>query len=173
MRVVSKVRMAEAPDSNPGSSLEKMSLYLRHQPRWRASRARRTDVMSALGVTTELPDLELAVSELVTNAWQHAPEPYELRIFISRAHVKIAVLDGGDDLTQVTQRLIRAAGGIPADGETGRGLQIVTALFPGSCGAGPAVTRTGMTPARQVWITTPWPGPDAPAQARHRAAETR
>ena len=37
MTVFSNVRMWDAPASKPGSSLTKTSLYLRHQPRWRAS----------------------------------------------------------------------------------------------------------------------------------------
>ena len=39
MKLVSKVRIWEAPASKPGSSLRKTSLYLRHQPRCRPSRA--------------------------------------------------------------------------------------------------------------------------------------
>ena len=68
------------------------------------------------------------------------------------AFVKIAVMDGGGDHAELGRRLLQAAGGELADGESGRGLQIVTGLFPGSCGAEPTSTCTGLTPAKQVWI---------------------
>jgi two-component sensor histidine kinase len=130
-------------------------------------RARRvvTDVMTALCVTADLLDLELAVNELVTNAWRHAPGPYELRIFVGRKSVKIAVLDSGADHLQIVRKLERSADTDPAEEESGRGLRIVTGLFPGACGAEPAVTCTGLTPAKQVWIRLPWPAPDTPGRA--------
>lgn len=129
-------------------------------------RARRvvTNVMATLCANADLPDLEVAVNELVTNAWQHAPGPYELRIFIGRTWVKIAVLDSGTDHLQIARKLERSADNDPAEEESGRGLRIVTGLFPGSCGVEPAVTCTGMTPAKQVWITLTRSGPDTPGR---------
>ncbi|MGH3156812.1 MAG: ATP-binding protein [Streptosporangiaceae bacterium] len=140
------------------------------QPERRARRVV-TDVMTALGITTDLPDLELVVHELVANARQHAPGPYELRIFIGFTSVKIAVLDGGADHTRVARKLGQAAGGVLTDGESGRGLQIVTGLF--RCwGAESAATCTGMTPAKQVWVAMPRPGRDVPGHVRDREAVT-
>lgn len=119
-------------------------------------RARRlvVEVLSRAGVETGLPDVELAVNEMVTNARQHAPGPYELRIVFGRAFVKVAVMDSGADHAELVSKLraAAAAGGL-ADGESGRGLQLVTGLFPGSWGAEPAASCTGHTPAKQVWIT--------------------
>ena len=47
-------------------------------------------------------------------------------------------------------------------GESGRGLQIVTGLFPGSYGVEPTVTCTGRTPAKQVWIEIECPVQNEP-----------
>lgn len=118
-------------------------------------RARRLAVqtLEAAGLRDELPDIELAVSELVANARQHAPGPYELRIILQPALVTVAVVDGGADHLELVHKLTRAAAGEMAEGESGRGLQIVTGLFPGCWGAGPATTCTGAAPAKQVWIT--------------------
>lgn len=116
------------------------------QPEHRARRIV-ADALAAAGVKAELPDVELAVNELVTNARQHVPGPYELRIVFERASVKVAVVDGGADHAEPARRLLDAAAGGVADGESGRGLQIVTGLFPGSWGTGPAATCTGLTPA--------------------------
>ena len=111
-----------------------------------------TDVLAGSGVIADLPDVELAVNELVTNARQHAPGPYELRIYRCRASVKVAVMDSGADHAELAQKLLEAASGGMADGASGRGLQIVTGLFPGSWGIEPASTCTGLTPAKQIWI---------------------
>lgn len=134
-------------------------------------RARRlvTEVLAGAGVQAELPDVELAVGELVTNARLYAPGPYELRILFDRAFVKIAVMDSGADHAELARKFRQAAAGGAADGESGRGLQIVTGLFPGSCGTEPASTCTGRTPAKQVWIMIARPGQpgSAPGQAGH------
>lgn len=117
-------------------------------------RARRlvVDVLSRAGVETGLPDAEVAVNEMVTNARQHAPGPYELRIVFGRASVKVAVMDRGADHAALLRKLRQAATGGLAAGESGRGLQLVTGLFPGSWGAEPTSSCTGHTPAKQVWI---------------------
>ena len=127
-------------------------------------RARRlvVNILADGGTVARLPDVELAVHELVANARLHAPGPYELRILLGRGSVKIAVMDGGGDHAELESRLLRAASGEPADGESGRGLQIVTGLFPGSCGVEPTATCTGMTPAKQVWIEIECPVQNEP-----------
>jgi hypothetical protein len=80
--------------------------------------------------------------------------------------VKIAVLDRGEDHHELALRMARAAAAGPlggesdcesdgeSDGESGRGLQIVTSLFPGAWGAEPVATCTGVTPAKQAWFAT-------------------
>ncbi len=122
-------------------------------------RARRvvSYVLTRAGVTAGLDEVEVAVSELVTNARRHAPAPYELRIVIRRAEVKVAVMDGGGDHGALARRMVRAATAGPFDGESGRGLQIVTGLFPGCWGVEPSATCIGLTPAKQVWIVVPRP----------------
>lgn len=127
-------------------------------------RARRlvADVLAAVEIQVELGDVEVAVNELVTNARQHAPGPYELRIVFERASLKVVVVDGGADHAELARRFRDAAAGSVTDDESGRGLQIVTGLFPGSWGTGPTSTCTGLIPAKQVWITIsrrPWPEP--------------
>jgi anti-sigma regulatory factor (Ser/Thr protein kinase) len=136
------------------------------QPEHRA-RSLVTDVLARAGIVTELPDIELAVNELVTNARQHAPGPYELRIVFDRYSVKVAVMDSGADYSELARKLLQAAAGELADGESGRGLQIVTGLFPGSWGTEPASTCTGQTPAKQVWIMIA-----RPVQPGHRDVGT-
>jgi hypothetical protein len=135
------------------------------QPEHRARRVV-AYVLARAGISNELHDAEVAVNELVTNARQHAPGPYELRIFIGRAEVKIAVMDSGNDCHDLARRMVQAAAAGPLDGESGRGLQIVTSLFPGSWGAEPAATCTGLTPAKQVWITIPRPASPMAGTAR-------
>ncbi len=115
----------------------------------------------------ELADVNHAVNEMVTNAHQHAPRPYELRIFVTETAVKIAVMDGGGDHAAVARRLALANAEVPDDNESGRGLQIVAGLFPGCCGAEPTSTCTGLTPAKQVWIAIPRTARFPAAQPRH------
>jgi anti-sigma regulatory factor (Ser/Thr protein kinase) len=127
-------------------------------------RARRlvADVLAAVEIQVEPGDVEVAVNELVTNARQHAPGPYELRIVFERAWLKVVVVDGGADHAELARRFRDAAARSVTDDESGRGLQIVTGLFPGSWGTGPTSTCTGLIPAKQVWITVsrrPWPEP--------------
>jgi hypothetical protein len=132
------------------------------QPEHRARRLV-ADVLGAAGIRAELGDVEVAVNELVTNARQHAPGPYELRIVFERASVKVAVVDGGADHAELARRFLSAMSGGAVDGESGRGLQIVTGLFPGAWGTGPTATCTGLTPAKQVWITIGTGGGDGHA----------
>jgi hypothetical protein len=122
-------------------------------------RARRVvvNVLAATGLEGELADVETAVNEMATNALRHAPGPYELRIVLGCQSVKVAVVDGGADHDELARKLLRAAAPELTDGESGRGLQIVTRLFPGSWGVGPTTTCTGLTPAKQVWIMIGWP----------------
>jgi histidine kinase-like protein len=112
-----------------------------------------TRVLAGTVIGADLPDVEVAVCELVSNARQHAPGPYELRILLGQTSVKIAVLDGGADHAELARKLRTAAADRLTDGESGRGLQIVAGLFPGTCGAVPAPTSTGRATGRQAWIT--------------------
>ncbi|GLZ09626.1 hypothetical protein Acsp03_70920 [Actinomadura sp. NBRC 104412] len=114
-------------------------------------------ILSRLGLG-KVFETELAVNELVTNARQHAPGPYELRVYLGATGITIAVVDGGDNHAEVAQRLLQAARERPTTEENGRGLQLVAGLFPGRCGAGPTTTCIGLTPAKQLWITVPTNG---------------
>lgn len=155
------MRLGTAATGGPADQATYAIVRCLHGPR-PEHRARRLvlNALTSAGVITGLPDAELAVDELVANARLHAPGPYELRILIGRAFVKIAVMDGGGDHAELARRLLRAAAGGLADGESGRGLQIVTGLFPGSWGAEPTSTCTGLTPAKQVWIMVERPAQD-------------
>jgi two-component sensor histidine kinase len=109
-------------------------------------------VLAELGVDpTRRDDAELAIQELVVNARRHAPGPYEVRIRVARRAVTLEVADGGGDHAAIARRLADPAATAPGCAEDGRGLQIVAALFPGACGAGPAGTGAGR-PGKQVWI---------------------
>jgi hypothetical protein len=151
--------LAATAISDPAGHASYAIIRCLHGPR-PEHRARRlvASILAGAGTVARLPDVELAVHELVANARLHAPGPYELRILLGQGSVKIAIMDGGGDHAELGRRLLRVASGEPAGGESGRGLQIVTGLFPGSCGAEPTATCTGMTPAKQVWIEIETPG---------------
>ena len=146
--------LAAAAIGDPAGHARYAIIRCLHGPR-PEHRARRlvVSILAGAGTVARLPDVELAVHELVANARLHAPGPYELRILLGRGSVKIAVMDGGGDHAELGTRgcCVRPAED-SAGGESGRGLQIVTGLFPGSCGVEPTATCTGMTPAKQVWI---------------------
>jgi hypothetical protein len=147
-------RLATPVVGGPAREISRATIRCLHG-RYAERRARRlvTEVLARAGVEADLDAVELAVHELVANARQHAPGPYELRIVFRDTSVTIAVMDGGADHAELTRKLLLAAVDRPAEGESGRGLQIVTGLFPGSWGIGPATTCTGRIPAKQVWIT--------------------
>ncbi|MGH3253758.1 MAG: ATP-binding protein [Trebonia sp.] len=138
-------------------------------------RARRlaTEVLADLGIAEEITDdVQLAVCELVTNARRHAPPPYELRIFICANVVKVAVADGGADLEALAGRLAQTAAGVPSLEESGRGLQMITALFPARCGVEPAPAWPGRRAVKQVWISVPHPAMPVLGPSTAPAAQT-
>lgn len=110
----------------------------------------------------KVDEAELAVCEMVSNARRHAPPPHELRIFIYAKIVKVAVTDGGTDLAALADCLARAPAGVLSLEESGRGLQVITALFPDCCGVEPALAWPGRRAAKQVWISMPRPAMPAP-----------
>jgi anti-sigma regulatory factor (Ser/Thr protein kinase) len=127
-------------------------------------RARRlvTEVLADLGMAEEVGDVQLAVCEMVTNACKHAPQPYELRFFIYATVVKVAVTDGGTDLRALADRLAETTAGVPSLEESGRGLQVITALFPDRCGVEPTRAWPSRRDVKQVWISVPRPRMPAP-----------
>lgn len=100
-------------------------------------------LLAGLGRTGKVFDAQLAVQELVTNALRYAP-PHELRIFITPLDVEIAVVDGGADHRSVAELLTGVPDETPSVDDSGRGLRIVSALFPGACGAAPAPAAPGI-----------------------------
>lgn len=119
-----------------------------HRARRLASR-----VLTHLGAQDRRDDVELAVCELVTNAWKHAPPPYELRIFIDAASVTFAVTDGGTDHAGLADRWAELAEADPLSlQESCRGLLVIAALFPAAYGVGPAHSWPGGEAGKQVWI---------------------
>ncbi|WP_328603602.1 ATP-binding protein [Amycolatopsis sp. NBC_00345] len=79
------------------------------------------------GLPRELvQDTELLVTELVTNAFEHAAGPVALRLELpdDRAVVRVEVEDGGPDL-------LPAAAAVSPDSYRGRGLFLVDALSTG------------------------------------------
>jgi hypothetical protein len=124
------------------------------QPERRARRIVAGELAGAQ-VGAELADVELAVDEMVSNARLHAPGPYELRVIFGWSGVRVAVVDSGADHAELDRKLRRAAAGGASEGESGRGLQIITGLFPGAWGTGPTLTCAERRPAKQVWITLP------------------
>jgi len=79
--------------------------------------------LEAWGLTAELPALELAVSELVTNAIVHGWGQIDVRIADLDGCVRLEVRDEG---TVGTPRPAERSGG--SDGEGGWGLRLVEGL---------------------------------------------
>lgn len=155
--------LAAAALGDPAGHARSVVIRCLHGPR-PEHRARRliVNILAGAGAVARLPDVELAVHELVANARLHAPGPYELRILLGHRSARIAVMDGGGDHAELERKLLCAASGGLAGGESGRGLQIVTGLFPCSCGVEPTATCTGITPAKQVWIEIECPVQNEP-----------
>jgi len=115
-------------------------------------------VLAILGIDPDTTyQVQLAVQELATNARRHAPPPHELRITVRTNDVMIAVTDADPRHETVAQLLAVTASSQPEQdtsllGESGRGLRIIAALFPGACGAGPACVQLRSRQAKQVWI---------------------
>ncbi|MEU0482413.1 ATP-binding protein [Streptosporangium sp. NPDC006013] len=108
-----------------------------------------------------LDDLEIVVSELVTNATRYAPGPYELRLLHDHGlPVKAEVVDAGAGTTLI-EHLLHRPPPIPAcldDLELGgRGLRIVTELTHGRCGTQwTRLCGTGQL-GTAVWFDLPTP----------------
>ncbi|WP_329423456.1 ATP-binding protein [Streptosporangium sp. NBC_01495] len=106
-----------------------------------ARRAREVfrDQLSRLPMAADvLDELEIVVSELVTNATRYAPGPYELRLLHDHGlPVRAEVVDAGAGTTLIDHLLNRSPP-VPEridDLELGgRGLRIVTELTHGRCG---------------------------------------
>jgi anti-sigma regulatory factor (Ser/Thr protein kinase) len=133
------------------------------QPEYRA-RDLTGRVLGFLGLDPDTTyQAQLAVQELATNARRHAPPPHELRITIRASDVKVAVTDADPRYKAVAQLLSAAVSSQPEQdtgllSESGRGLRIVAALFPGACGAGPTCAASARSrQAKQVWISIPLP----------------
>jgi len=102
---------------------------------------------------------QLAVQELAANARGHAPPPRELHVTVNVDSVKIAVIDADPNYEAIARLLAAAADDRQPErddsalSESGRGLRIVAALFPGACGAEPAGARSRSGQGKQVWIS--------------------
>jgi len=146
----------------PGRGLTLVQSLDGEQPEYR-SRELTGRVLAFLGIDPDMTyQAQLAVQELATNARRHAPPPHELYIAIRTRDVKIAVTDADPCYEAVAQLLAAAISGQPEQdtsllSESGRGLRIIAALFPGACGAGPARTACRSRQAKQVWIIIPLP----------------
>ena len=120
-------------------------------------------VLAMFGIDPDTTyQVQLAVQELATNARRHAPPPHELHITIFARDVKFAVTDADPRHEAVAQLLAAAASSEPEQdasllSESGRGLRIIAALFPGACGAGPADSASRTRQSKQVWISIPLP----------------
>lgn len=103
-----------------------------------------------LGMAPEIvDDAVVMVSELVTNAIQHACGPYELRVYRRGTSVVCEVVDGSHVLPRVPppEAPQLTLGDIDAIAdferlETGRGLDVVNRLSSGRCWTHPTKTRT-------------------------------
>jgi anti-sigma regulatory factor (Ser/Thr protein kinase) len=146
----------------PSSGLTLVQSLDGEKPEYR-SRELTGRVLAFLGIDPDMTyQVQLAVQELATNARRHAPPPHELYIAIRTRDVKIAVIDADPGYEAVAQLLAAARRGQPEQdasllSESGRGLRIIAALFPGACGAGPARTACRSRQAKQVWIIIPLP----------------
>ncbi|WP_157431398.1 ATP-binding protein [Actinomadura hibisca] len=132
-----------------------------------ASHARRAlaGALAGLGVPPDVVgDAKLMVSELATNAYQHAGEhgPHELWLYLGEP------IDGGDAGPQVEVRCAvfdahaeaRLPGYSWTSGDCGRGLSIVRELSKGRWGTLRSTSRLGArVPGKAVWFAVPAPAP--------------
>jgi anti-sigma regulatory factor (Ser/Thr protein kinase) len=106
----------------------------------RAARAAVVSAVDELRLDALTDDLQLVVSELVTNAIRHAQPPLEMEIEASEDTVTVAVLDGSPG-----RPMRRSA---DADAEGGRGLLLVDLL----------TAETGVRPhppGKTIWACMP------------------
>ncbi len=86
----------------------------------RAARRRGRDCLRVGAPADLVADVEVVVSELVTNAVVHGSGPIELRLELVDGAVSVGVLDAG--------RARPRPRGVEADAECGRGLALVAGL---------------------------------------------
>jgi serine/threonine-protein kinase RsbW len=102
--------------------------------------------------TSRLDDVQLAASEVVTNAVLHGDGPVVCRVWLGVNVVRMEVADDGEEVP-------RLRGDLVDDGEGGRGLRIVDAL----------ASRWGVTPKRPgpgktVWFESGQEDTDPPGE---------
>lgn len=119
---------------------------------------RRLDLSDAL-----VDDAVLAVDELATNAILHGSAPYELRLY--QDPLGWGVIDHADGVATIHACLSEAADGCPEVDEfppceAGRGLLLVSGLYPGACYVRAVVDVWGR-PAKEVAFAFPEGGADA------------
>ena len=123
----------------------------------RHARAVLADALTALGVPrATIADATLMVSELATNAYQHARDygPHELWLSLGHAEARCAVFDGFADA--------RLPGYSWTSGDCGRGLSIVRELSEGRWGMLRTLSRLGTPiPGKAVWFSLPVPVRDS------------
>ncbi|GAU71109.1 putative anti-sigma factor [Streptomyces sp. NBRC 110611] len=124
--------------------------------------------LDQLGYTGDAPDdAVLAVSELVANALEHAPGPYEVRLRWAAAGLICEVMDGDPCIPAIPSLLSvglfepapdKRGGGLDALlevlSERGRGLQIVHQLTSGAWGF--STERGKRTKVAWVMIPEGW-----------------
>ncbi|MQY06387.1 ATP-binding protein [Actinomadura macrotermitis] len=118
----------------------------------RHARAVLAEALTALGVPRDVvADARLMVSELATNAYQHAADygPHELWLYTGESgELRCAVFDGDAGA--------RLPGYSWTSGDCGRGLSIVGELSEGRWGTTRTVSRIGVPiPGKAVWFTIP------------------
>lgn len=152
---------------NPGARARRATVIYRwdEQTATPTAEARRafSEALAALGIEDEaLDDAQLALSELVANADQHACGPYEVRLRAT-AHMWVCEVADGDacvlplparlaDVSfaaEETHRGVEAEAVVDLLAESGRGLRIVDCLTGGAWGV-----RTTET-AKVVWFAIP------------------
>ncbi|WP_019630241.1 ATP-binding protein [Actinomadura atramentaria] len=118
----------------------------------RHARAALDGVLAALGLSAgERGDARLMVSELATNAHQHATAPGPHELWLTRGpagELRCAVFD--------RDTAARLPGYSWTSGDCGRGLSIVRELSDGRWGVASAVARLGEPgPGKAVWFVIP------------------
>jgi anti-sigma regulatory factor (Ser/Thr protein kinase) len=139
-----------------------MSCQLSHDPvQVRQAREQAREALCEWGLGEHAELAELIVSELATNAIQHADGPVQVRVSYARGDLRVEAHDDG------AGRPVRRP--VTADDESGRGLAVLDGLIE-LCGGTRAVTNDSAGHGKTVHVTVRLDAGGRPTDASTPAA---